>query len=39
VLRRTDGNVSEAARRAGVDRMHLHRLLKKHGLAGGGVSG
>jgi DNA-binding NtrC family response regulator len=26
------GNVSEAARRAGVDRNHIHRLIKKHGL-------
>jgi DNA-binding NtrC family response regulator len=28
----TKGNVSEAARRAQVDRMHLHRLLQRHGL-------
>ena len=30
----TRGNVSEAARRAQVDRMHLHRLLQAHGLRG-----
>jgi DNA-binding NtrC family response regulator len=32
LVRRTNGNVSEAARRAGIDRVHLYRLLKKHGL-------
>jgi transcriptional regulator of acetoin/glycerol metabolism len=32
LLRRTAGNVSEAARRAGIDRVHLYRLLKKHGV-------
>jgi transcriptional regulator with GAF, ATPase, and Fis domain len=32
LLRSTGGNVSEAARRAGMDRMHLHHLLQKHGL-------
>lgn len=26
------GNVSLASRKADVDRMHLHRLLKRHGL-------
>lgn len=25
-------NISEAARRAGIDRMHMHRLLQRHGL-------
>ena len=32
LLRRTGGNVSEAARRAGIDHVHLYRLLRKHGL-------
>jgi DNA-binding NtrC family response regulator len=32
LLRRTGGNVSEAARRSGIDRGHLHHLLKKHAL-------
>jgi DNA-binding NtrC family response regulator len=26
------GNVSQAARKAGIDRVYLHRLMKKHGL-------
>ncbi len=32
MLERTGGNVSAAARRAGMDRVHLHRLLKNAGL-------
>jgi DNA-binding NtrC family response regulator len=32
LLRRTAGNLSEASRRAGIDRPYLYRLLKKHGL-------
>ena len=34
LLRRTDGNVAEAARQSGLHRPYLHRLLKKHGLGG-----
>jgi len=30
VLRRTSGNMSEAARRAGLDRSNFRRLLKRH---------
>ncbi len=30
------GNMSKAARSAGMDRMYLHRLVQKHGLRGGG---
>jgi two-component system, NtrC family, response regulator HydG len=32
VLRREGGNVSQAARKAGVDRKTLHRLLNKHSI-------
>jgi len=32
VLRAHDGNVSEAARAAGVARNYLHRLMKRHGV-------
>jgi DNA-binding NtrC family response regulator len=32
LLRSTDGNVTRAAKRAGIDRVHLHRLLQKYGL-------
>jgi transcriptional regulator of acetoin/glycerol metabolism len=32
VLARHEGNVSAAARAAGVDRIHFYRLLWRHGL-------
>jgi two-component system nitrogen regulation response regulator GlnG len=33
LLRRAGGNVSKAAREGGLDRVYLHRLIKKHGIA------
>ncbi len=32
MLERAGGNVSLAARRAGIARVYLHELMKKHGL-------
>jgi DNA-binding NtrC family response regulator len=32
LLERAEGNISLAARQGGIDRVYLHRLLKKHGL-------
>jgi len=39
LLEAAGGNMSKAARMAGMDRMYLHRLVQKHGLRGGGRSG
>ena len=38
VLRRHDGNVSQAAKAAGIDRKTFHRLINKYGIRGGGSS-
>ncbi|MDD5308049.1 MAG: sigma-54 dependent transcriptional regulator, partial [Deltaproteobacteria bacterium] len=32
ILARTSGNVSAAARESGIDRKHLERLIRKHGI-------
>jgi transcriptional regulator with GAF, ATPase, and Fis domain len=32
LLESTAGNISKAARKGGMDRMYLHRLIQKHGL-------
>lgn len=32
VLERSEGNISQAAREAGIDRKTIHRLVQKHGL-------
>jgi two-component system nitrogen regulation response regulator GlnG len=34
LLAKHEGNVSSAARSGGLDRVYLHRLLKKHGVGG-----
>ena len=34
LLSRSGGNVTSAARQAGMDRVYLHRLMKKHGMGG-----
>jgi DNA-binding NtrC family response regulator len=39
LLEACTGNMSKAARTAGMDRMYLHRLVQKHGLRGGGGQG
>jgi len=37
LLRWADGNVSRAARKAGLDRMYLHRLVQRYGLKRSGA--
>ncbi|HEX7666377.1 MAG TPA: sigma 54-interacting transcriptional regulator [Polyangiaceae bacterium] len=34
LLEWADGNISRAARKAGLDRMHLHRLVQRYGIKG-----
>lgn len=38
LLRRTGGNVAEASRQSGIDRVHLFRLIKKYRLEKGRLS-
>jgi len=37
VLRTFDKNVSKAARESGIDRVYLHKLIKKHGIDVGSI--
>ncbi|WP_434383549.1 sigma 54-interacting transcriptional regulator [Melittangium boletus] len=39
LLARCEGNISRAAREAGIDRMYLYKLVKKHGLDAGRSGG
>jgi DNA-binding NtrC family response regulator len=39
LLEAAGGNISKAARKGGMDRMYLHRLIQKHGLRQGSRSG
>ena len=39
LLERCEGNISRASREAGIDRMYLYKLVKKHGLDDAGRSG
>jgi DNA-binding NtrC family response regulator len=36
LIERCEGNISRASREAGIDRVYLRKLLRKHGLDGGG---